>query len=129
MRIRGPRALLLLASLCGCMHLDAEPIGGGSGETSSARAMFDSQVYPILVVECSDCHSTDTPGNPYGFVAGSVSDAYVTVMAYQGLMGDFTPAGTPLLTDDDAFHPNQFTPDELQVIDSWLAEERAERGL
>jgi hypothetical protein len=129
MRIRDLRAYVLVLVLCGCVHLDAEPVGSGSGSNeTAAKTMFDSQVYPILVNECGDCHAT-TPGNPYGFVSTTLSTAYETVMSYQGLMGDFTPTGTPLLTDDDMFHPNQFTPNELMVIDDWLAEERSERGL
>jgi|ERR1041385_1314018 len=127
MRIREGRAALALLVWCGCVHLDAEPVGGPSANTEP-RAMFDTQVYPILVVECSDCHSTDFP-NPDGFVAPNVSTAYETVINYQGLMGDFTPAGTPLVTTADDSHPGQFTPNELQIIDDWLAVERAARGL
>ena len=125
MRIRDCRVGLSCLVLCSCLHLDAEPVGAGSG---GARAMFESQVYPILVEECSACHEA-TPGSPYGFVAPDVSTAYATVMGYQGLMGDFTPAGTPLLTGADQFHPNQFDASELEVIDYWLAAERTERGL
>jgi hypothetical protein len=126
MRIRDCR-VGLACLLCSCLHLDAEPVGG-SNDPRTARGMFDSQVYPILRDECSTCHETQ-PGNPYGFVAPDVSTAYTTVMSYQGLMGNFTPTGTPLLTDADEFHPNQFDPSELNVIDSWLAAERTERGL
>jgi len=125
MRIRDFRAGLPCLVLCSCLHLDADPVGGDRG---TARSMFESQVYPILVNECSDCHET-AADNPYGFVAPDVSTAYATVIGYQGLMGDFTPSGTPLLTDADDLHPNQFTPTELGVIDNWLAAERAERGL
>jgi hypothetical protein len=124
MRIRDCRVGLACLVLCSCLHLDAEPVGGGSG---TARAMFESQVYPILVDECSTCHETNT--SPYGFVAPDVSGAYAALMGYQGLMGDFTPTGTPLLTQDDQFHPSQFNTNELHVIDDWLAAERAERGL
>ena len=127
MRIRDCRVGLACLVLCSCLHLDAEPVGSGSG-SGAARAMFDSQVYPILVEECATCHAT-TPGNPYGFVAPDVSTAYATVMGYQGLMGDFTPGGTPLLTAADDLHPNEFDPLELHVIDDWLAAERTERGL
>jgi hypothetical protein len=127
MRIRDCRVGLACLVLCSCLHLDAEPVGG-SADPRTAQGMFQSQVYPILRDECSTCHETQ-PGNPYGFVAPDVSNAYAAVMNYQGLMGDFTPAGTPLLTDDDEFHPNQFDPSELHVIDDWLAAERAERGL
>jgi hypothetical protein len=128
MRIRDCRVGLACLVLCSCLHLDAEPVGG-NGSSSSARSMFDSEVYPILFVECSDCHSTDTPGTPYGFVTSDVSTAYAAVMGYQGLMGDFTPTGTPLLTDDDEFHPSQFNASELRVLEDWLAAERTERNL
>jgi len=105
--------------------------GGGSGSAAvAARTAFETNVYPVVSTKCSACHSVSGPvGNITGFVAVSETDAYVTAVGYQALIGDWTATGAPILTKVAAGHNGQtYTADEKAKITDWLSKELAARA-
>jgi hypothetical protein len=105
--------------------------GGGSGPAAvEARRQFESNVYPVVDAKCIACHSSSGPvGNITGFVAPQRSDAYVTAVGYQALIGDWTPTGAPILLKVAAGHNGQtYSADEKTKITSWLSQELAARA-
>ena len=106
---------------------------GPSGPAAQmARSMFETNVYPIMAgaTRCIQCHSSAGPvGNITGFVAPLPADGYVTAVGYQALVGDWTPAGAPILLKIAAGHNGQvYTTDEKSKISGWLNQELAARA-
>ena len=139
-------AVVAAAGLVGCVGgIDTNPtptatdpppgsVGGGpSGPgADAARTSFETNVYPIISAtgRCIGCHSSAGPvGNVTGFVAPAASDGYVTAVGYQALVGDWTPAGAPILTKIAAGHNGQsYSDDDKTKITSWLNAELTARA-
>lgn len=104
---------------------------GGTGPAAAeARKLFEDNVYLIADAKCGGCHSSAGPsGNVTGFVAPTKTDAYVTAVSYQAVVGDWTPAGAPLLTKIAAGHQGiVYTDDEKSKITAWLNKELEARA-
>lgn len=95
---------------------------------SAARDYFDSEVYPLLSSRCADCHDSSL-GPPIGFYDSRAASAYDVLIA-SGIAGDFTPAAPIIeMVDDGASHPSGgYLPNELVIVENWLAQEHAERN-
>jgi hypothetical protein len=112
----------------------AQGVGGGTSGAAAqaARTSFETNVYPIISTQgrCANCHSSAGPvGNVTGFVAPAANDGYVTAVGYQALIGDWTPAGAPILTKVAAGHQGQtYTADERTKIAAWLNAELSARA-
>jgi len=107
--------------------------GGGTGAAAiEARNLFETNVYPIIAAKCIGCHSSaGAVGNVTGFVAPAVADAYVTAVGYQAVVGDWTPAGAPVLLKitSTAGHQGQsYTQDQKDKITAWLTKELEARS-
>jgi hypothetical protein len=105
--------------------------GGGSGPAAiEARNLFETNVYPILVDKCIDCHSSSgAVGNITGFVAPTKADAYVTAASYAAVMGDRTPGGAPVLAKVVAGHQQKtYSQTEKDAITAWLTKELEARS-
>jgi hypothetical protein len=105
--------------------------GGGSGSAAiEARQLFETNVYPIISSKCGSCHSSSGPvGNVTGFVAPTATDAYVTAVGYQALVGDWTPTGAPILLKVAAGHNGtSYTQADKDNIAAWLNKELAARA-
>jgi hypothetical protein len=107
---------------------------GGTGPAAqAARKAFDDNVYPIINAKCIGCHSSAGPsGNLTGFVAPTAADGYVTAVGYQALIGDWTPAGAPILLKIAATGGHHgvsvYTADENSKITTWLNDELQARA-
>jgi cytochrome c553 len=104
--------------------------GGGTGPAAAAaRKLFEDNVYPIVAAKCESCHGPAPSGNTTGFVATTKTDAYVTAVGYQALVGDWTPTGAPILLKIAAGHNGQtYTQDEKDKITAWLTKELESRA-
>jgi cytochrome c553 len=107
--------------------------GGGTGPAAAeARKLFEDNVYPIVNGKCAACHSAaGASGNVTAFVATTKTDAYVTAVGYQAIVGDWTPTGAPILLKitSPAGHQNlSYTQDEKDKITAWLAKELESRA-
>lgn len=137
-------AVVAAAGLAGCVggidtpSVPSSPPPGSVGDGASgpaaamARSLFETNVYPILAAtgRCVQCHSSAGPvGNVTGFVAPVATDAYVTAVGYQALIGDWTPTGAPILLKIAAGHNGQsYTGDEKAKITAWLTAELSARA-
>lgn len=136
-------AVVAAAGLVGCVGgidstMPANPpdqgVGGGTSGSAAqaARTSFETGVYPIISAQgrCIGCHSSDGPvGNITGFVAPVATNGYVTAVGYQALIGDWTPAGAPILTKIAAGHNGMsYTADEQTKIAAWLNGELTARA-
>jgi hypothetical protein len=106
--------------------------GGNGPAAAMARSMFETNVYPMLAAtgRCIQCHSAaGAVGNVTAFVAVTPTDAYVTAVGYQALVGDWTPTGAPILLKVAAGHNGQtYTADEKTKIADWLTQELTARA-
>jgi len=112
----------------------ADGVGGGGTGTNAvaARKAFDDNVYAVISTKCIGCHSSAGPsGNVTGFVAPSAADGYVTAVGYQALIGDWTPAGAPILTKILApigHNAQSYSDSDKSKITDWLNLELASRA-
>jgi len=107
--------------------------GSDSGQAAAAaRQAFDTGVYPIISVagRCVTCHSAAGPsGNDTGFVGTTAANGYDTAVGYVALVGDLTPAGSPILAKIAAGHEGQsYTDNEKTLITTWLSAELTKRS-
>jgi hypothetical protein len=127
------------AGLVGCVggiDMPSSPPPGSVGDVpnsaaaQAARKAFEDTVYPIVNTKCVACHSAAGPsGNLTGFVATSASNGYVTAVGYQALVGDWTPAGAPILLKIAAGHNGvTYSDDEKSKITAWLTDELQARA-
>jgi hypothetical protein len=112
--------------------------GGGSGDAAAqAKKLFEDNVHPISLQYCSGCHTAGMPqGNVTAWVSPDLTNAYVTAVGYQALIGDWTPTGAPILTkitntnktSDDPHKSIMYTDSEIAKITDWLNKELEARG-
>jgi len=140
-------ALIATAGLVGCVGgIDSMPPtdnpppggvgGGGSGSAAAeAKTLFESNVHPILGAHCQGCHTAGSPqGNITGFYSPDISNAYVTAIGFQAVVGDWTPEGALIVQkimgpNKTASHqPITYSNDELNKITEWLNKELEARG-
>jgi len=132
-------AVTAAAGLVGCVggvDTPSTPPPGTVGEVppspaaNEARKQFEDNVFPVISAKCGGggCHSLDG-ANATKFVGSSKTDAYITAVGYQALIGDWTPAGAPILTKVAPGHSGQtYTPDEKTAITNWLTKELEARS-
>jgi hypothetical protein len=129
-------AAIAMAGLVGCVGvidqtIPSNPPPGSTGDpgtgngsaAAAARKSFEDNVYGIIDTKCVGCHSSAGPvGNTTGFVAGNKADAYVTATGYAALVGDFTPAGAPIMikVTKEMHKGLSYAADEQQKISDWL---------
>lgn len=126
-------ACVVVVLLGGCVRLldmdDPELVGPGSGTTPTARELFESDAYPILVKHCGGCHAIG--GVTSGFVDPSPATAYETITR-SPVVGEYQDEAPIAMTSAGA-QPHQgfvaYSDAELTAIVGWLAKEREERGL
>ena len=129
------RSLVLLAcaplALAGCVDVFFEPAEPEPAIpvpwTPDARARFTRDVYPILAARCAGCHS-ESSGGVLGFVSRLPSDGYARILAFPGVLGDFTPSAPVLSLPSIGHEGVAYTPGERAAITAWLDAEVAERG-
>lgn len=107
--------------------------GGGTGTAAiEARTLFETSVYPIVGAKCIACHSSaGAVGNVTAFVAPAKSDAYVTAVGYQAVIGDWTPTGAPILlkiTSTVGHQGQSYSQAEKDKITAWLTKELEARA-
>lgn len=94
---------------------------------SEAQIRFMRDVYPILSLHCSACHS-EAHGGSRAFVGTDPAEGYTRILAFLFVVGDFS-ANAPIATVPAIGHNGvTYTPAEQAAILDWLAAERAERG-
>jgi len=110
--------------------VDPNPGGTGGGGTGAAAAeakkLFTDNVQPIIAMKCIGCHNVTGPvGNITGFVDADKSNAYATAVGYQAVVGDYTPAGAPILTivTMGMHKGNKYEADQISKITGWLNKE------
>jgi hypothetical protein len=105
--------------------------GPDAGQTaaSTAKPLFDQNVYPIVKAKCAGCHSSTGPsGNVTGFVSPDAATGYVTLTGYTAVVGNFTTSAA-LLSKIAAGHQGQsYTADEISKITAWLEKEASDRS-
>ena len=141
-------ALIASLGLVGCVGglesagpTDDPPEGGTGGGTVDedaavqAKKLFESNVHPIAARMCAGCHNSAGPvGNVTGFVSSDLSNAYVTAVGYQAVVGSWTPDGAPILTKITAatktpsHQPLAYLNDDINKITEWLNKETEARG-
>jgi hypothetical protein len=137
-------SVVAAAGLVGCVGGIDMPSGGGPTPTPTpvdngpaamaARSAFDTGVYPIIAASgrCVSCHSAAGPsGNDTGFVGTTAANGYDTAVGYVALIGDLTPAGSPILAKIAApgGHEGQsYTDPEKAAITTWLSAELTKRS-
>jgi len=112
--------------------------GGGSGSAAAeAKKLFEDNVHPISIQYCAGCHTAGMPqGNVTGWVSPDLSNAYVTAVGFQAVIGDWTPTGAPILTkitnpNKDSADPHRsinYSDSEIAKITDWLNKELEARG-
>ncbi len=120
---------LVVTVLTGCS------LGVVSGDDSddqpatTARQLFDRDVYPIVDSKCVSCHGINAHvSGADGFVDSNAATAYVTATGYESLVGDYTQSA-PILSMIASGHQGlSYASDELAKITAWLAKEVDERG-
>jgi hypothetical protein len=125
---------LLLSFAAACLppietgddDLDDDDVVDPPGTT--ARQLFDRDVYPVLDKKCGNagCHSErDIPNS--AFVDDVATEGYVRAVADPKLVAGFT-AQAPILTKISAGHFSTYSDGEVTKITKWLAKEVDERG-
>jgi hypothetical protein len=105
-------------------------VSGDDDQTATtARQLFDQDVYPIVSVKCIGCHGTNAHvAGADAFVDGNAATAYVTATGYASVVGDYS-ASAPILSMIQGGHQGlTYTSDEVAKITAWLAKEVDERG-
>jgi hypothetical protein len=144
--MRNFLALIASLGMVGCVGGIESPTddppdeGTGGGQTdldaaAQAKKLFEDNVHPTIMNLCIGCHNTTGPqGNVTGFVSQNLSNAYVTAVGYQAIIGDWTPTGAPILTKiTDAnktvsHQPINYSNDQITKITEWLNKELEARG-
>jgi hypothetical protein len=107
---------------------------GGGGDDTQSRAVFASDVQPLLIASrpkgaCATCHQGQNPGDGPDFLGTTAAANFDTLVADPGLIGG-TAAGSGLLNRGDhtgnAFCTGSGTPyagcvvDEVSIISNWI---------
>ncbi len=121
-------AAALLVAAAGCTGgIETFNPGGadaGADGAAQARAMFDSDITPLLNGFCAACHST--PGS-IGFVAPD-PDVYTAVMAWPGLVNLESPASSRLLAKGSHDGP-AWTAAQQASVEAWIGLEADARAV
>jgi hypothetical protein len=115
---------------------DPSTDGTGGGTTNpqaaaEAKQLYTDTVAPIVLAKCVSCHESGSPsGNLTGFVDRDNTKAYATAVGYQAVVGDYTPAGAPILTKITAGNHNgqTYSTDDQAKITAWLNKELEARS-
>jgi hypothetical protein len=99
---------------------------GGDGESSTARALFEANVHPVVLAACSPagaCHTAQDPA----FVALERTAAYDRIQLQRDrLYPGYEADGARLVANGGGNHYGAvFTPADLEAIRAWLAAEKA----
>jgi hypothetical protein len=97
-------------------------------DTSEAQALFEQNVYPIIVANCGGaaCHGTVSPA----FVGDSLDTAYATANLHKDLLFlGYDPANSKLIDNGAGAHKGvTYSATDLQAIEAWFAAEKASGG-
>lgn len=115
---------------------DDDGSGSGSGSGSGdgvAKALFDTNVYPVISVKCGGggCHTeTGQVASPIRFVAMSAASGHQVATSFQALVGNFAPSTAGILTkiEGGAHYNVMYAADEITKITDWLNKEVEERN-
>jgi hypothetical protein len=110
--------------------------GGGGGTTvpppSNAQPMFDANVAPIIMADCSNsaCHGNAAVTNPPPFASGTQANLYSTILNYADtLFPNFEPTTAPILTKIAAGHSGvMYSATDITNITNWLDAEKTARA-
>jgi hypothetical protein len=98
------------------------------GDLAPAKALFDTGVYPTLVMKCSTnaCHSETATGPTLTrFVATDAARGWQVATNYAALIGNHAASNAPVLTlvTPGAHKGITYTTDEAAKLTAWLASE------
>ncbi len=103
---------------------------GGTGPAAAeAKRLYEQDVHPVVAAKCIGCHNASGPvGNITGFVDSNLATAYSTASGYQIVVGDYTPAGAPIITkvtvSPTSPHASlSYSTDEVSKMTAWLNKE------
>lgn len=101
--------------------------------TGTARAAFETGVYPIIEAKCKGCHENGATkgGAPAtsGFVGSSLTGAYDIMIDHPNIHGNFAGNARLLTYVTQTGHQGlSYETTEISTIDHWLATELAERA-
>ena len=108
---------------------EADAAPPDTSELSSAQALFEANVRPIVTATCgaAGCHGTQDPA----FISAQPTDAYATInMHRDALYPGYESAGSPLILNGTGggHHLADFSADDLSAIQAWLAQEAIDAG-
>lgn len=104
----------------------APDAGAPPADLSGAESLYEANVRPIIIANCSPdgaCHTSQTPA----FVSADPNTAYNLIQGYKdSLFPGFESEGSLLLQYGQAHQSAAFSADDIIAIQSWLAVEKME---
>lgn len=125
--MRLPLAALCLSVACPLLGCDAGTVvapgygsagGGGGGGTGADAIDFETEIQPLLVDRCADCHQN--PSIAPAFLAGA--DMYETVIGWPDLVVPGEP-GESLILTKGAHRGPAWEAAEARLIGDWIVQE------
>lgn len=106
------------------VEVEAADAAPPSSIVSSAQALFEANVSPIISATCNPngaCHGSQDPA----FISAQPGDAYATINIHRDrLFPGYKSAGSALLANGAGGHQGAlFSADDVGAIQAWLAQE------